>query len=167
MPSRIRRRLEGDEGVSLIEMMVAIVILGIAFLGLLSSTVSSLAASRAAHNEFDGSQRSHAVVEDLLRRPFDTSWVPASHSAVTNPTYPTVTRGSAAYTFATEVSWVDDPCNGSAAASPGIPDARMDYLRISVTTTWAAPDQTTRSQEIVLYRYPPHSWKIPARGAAC
>jgi prepilin-type N-terminal cleavage/methylation domain-containing protein len=175
MLTRIRRRLSADDGVSLVEMMVAMIILGITLFGLASSLVSSLTGSRAAHNEFDASQRSQVVVEDLLRRPIGTAsdwanpawWVPPALGVVRSPTYPDEVRGSAVYRYATQVEWVDDPCNGSDPGSPGVPDARLDYLRITVTTTWTAPDQTDRTHTVVVYRFPPHSSKTPARHPAC
>jgi type II secretory pathway pseudopilin PulG len=172
MLTRIRRRVSADDGVSLVEMMVAIIILGMTLFGLASSLIASLTGSRAAHNEFDASQRSQWVVEDFMRRPFDPSWVPTAYNLTTSPAVPAdpaAPRGSAQYAYTTHVSWVDHPCNGSAPGDPsqGLPDARMDYLRISVTTTWTAPDQTPRTHEVVVFRHFPPSVRPTARGAAC
>jgi hypothetical protein len=107
-----------------------------------------------------------------MRRPFDPSWVPTAYNLTTSPAVPddpAAPRGSAQYAYTTLVSWVDHPCNGSAPGDPsqGLPDARMDYLRISVTTTWTAPDQTPRTHEVVVFRHFPPSVRPTARGAAC
>jgi type II secretory pathway pseudopilin PulG len=172
----IRQRLHDDDGISLVEMLVAMLIIGVTMLASLSSSVASLTGSRTAHNEFDATQRAQAVVEDLMRRPFDAVWVPtqpwdpanpADPIRFRSPVYPSVTRGTATYSFTTHVRWVDDPCNGSAPASPGISDARLDYLRMTVITRWTVPGQPPRSHEIITYRNPPTSYKIAARGPGC
>lgn len=166
MPMRLHRRLAGDEGISLVEMLVALAILGVVMAGMTSSVFTALASSRAAQDQVNAAQRINEVVEDLLRRPL-TEIAPAAHDGVTNPVYPAVTRRGVAYTVATEVRWVDDPCNGSAVPAAGATDARKDYLRMGVTVAWTV-GATPRSLDTVMLRAPRPSEQLrPLRSATC
>jgi prepilin-type N-terminal cleavage/methylation domain-containing protein len=171
MRTGIGQRLHADDGVSLVEMLVAMLILGVTLLAMLTSSISSLAGSRTAHNHFDATQRTQRVVEDLLRRPgavggVEQAWVPSSPTGSTAPAFASETRGAAQYSYVTQVSWVDHGCNGSAVpANATVPDPRKDYLRITVTTTLTVPDRPPSTQQVVVFRHP--NWRPTARGASC
>lgn len=165
MLERLRRRLAGDDGISLVEILVALGILGLAMAGMTSSLFTALASSRAAQDQVNAAQRINEVVEDLLRRPLGEI-APTVHDGVTNPVYPAVTRRGVAYTAAAEVRWVDDPCNGSDAPAAGAPDPRKDYLRMRATVSWVVGG-TPRSLDTVMLRAPTPVEQRPVRSATC
>lgn len=166
MPTRLHRRLAEDDGISLVEMLVALAIVGLAMAAMTSSIFTALASSRAAQDQVDAAQRINEVMEDLLRRPL-AEIAPATHNGVTNPAYAAVTRRGSTYTVATEVAWVDDPCNGSAAPAAGAADPRMDYLRLQVSVAWTVGG-TPRSLDAAMLRAPaPADGRRPVRSAAC
>lgn len=166
MPTRLLRRLAGDEGISLVEMLFAVVIIGVAMVAMTSSIFTALASSRAAQDQVDAAQRINEVMEDLLRRPL-AEVAPATHDGVTTPVYDPVTRRGATYTVEARAAWVDDPCNGSAAPAAGASDPRMDYLRLQVTVSWTVGG-TPRSLDAVMLRAPaPADGRRPVRSAAC
>lgn len=165
MPTFFRRRLAGDDGISLVEVLVALAIVALVMAALTSSLFTALASSRAAQDQVNAAQRINEVVENLLGRPL-AEVAPAAHDGVTAPAYPSVTRRGVSYTIAAEVRWVDDPCNGSAAPAAGAADPRKDYLRMGVTVSWAAGG-TPRSLDTAMLRAPTPVEQRPARSAAC
>lgn len=166
MPTRLHRRLAEDDGISLVEMLVGLAIVGLAMAAMTSSVFSALASSRAAQDQVDAAQRVNEVMEDLLGRPL-AEVAPATHDGVATPVYEDVTRRGVTYTAATDVRWVDDPCNGSAAPAVGAADPRMDYLEMRVTVSWTVGD-TPRSLDTVMLRAPaPADERRPVRSAQC
>lgn len=165
MPTRLGRLLDGDDGISLVEMLVALLILGVAMTAMTSSVYAALASSRVAQDEVNAAQRITEVVEDLLGRPL-AEVAPAAHDGRTVPAYPSVTLRSVTYTTVTEVWWVDDPCNGSAVPAAGAGDPRKDYLRMQVSVSWAVGG-TARSLDTVMFRTPTPAERRPVRSASC
>ncbi|MEX0658358.1 MAG: type II secretion system protein [Egibacteraceae bacterium] len=166
MPTRLHRRLAEDHGISLVEMLVGLAIVGVAMAAMTSSVFSALASSRAAQDQVDAAQRVNEVMEDLVGRPL-AEIAPATHDGVTTPVYEDVTRRGVAYTAVTDVRWVDDPCNGSAAPDVGANDPRMDYLEMRVTVSWTV-GSTPRSLDTVMLRAPaPVDDHRPVRSAEC
>lgn len=166
MPTRLYRRLADDDGISLVEMLVGLAIVGLAMTAMTSSVFSALASSRAAQDQVDAAQRINEVTEDLLRRPL-TEVAPATHDGVATPAYEDVTRRGVVYTATTDVRWVDDPCNGSAVPVAGAPDPRMDYLQMQVAVAWTVGG-TPRSLDTVMLRAPaPADERRPVRSAEC
>lgn len=165
MFTRLGRRLDGDAGISLVEMMVALVILGVAMMAMTSSVYAALASSRGAQDQVNAAQRITEVVEDLLRRPL-AEIAPTAHDGVTAPAYGPVTRRGVTYTAVTAVRWGDDPCNGSAVPAVGAADPRKDYLRMRVTVSWTVGG-TPQSLETVMQRAPTSAEQRPVRSATC
>lgn len=165
MSIRLHRRLHGDEGISLVEMLVALVILGVVMMALTSSVYAAMVSSRGAQNQVDAAQVITEVVEDLLRRPL-AEVAPATHDGITSPPYAPVTRRSVTYTAATEVRWGDDPCNGSAVPAAGAADPRKDYLRMRVTVSWTVGG-TPRTLDTVMLRAPTPEEQRPVRSPTC
>ncbi|HVM13827.1 MAG TPA: prepilin-type N-terminal cleavage/methylation domain-containing protein [Egibacteraceae bacterium] len=165
MLTRLGRRLDGDAGISLVEMLVALLILGVAMTAMTSSVYAALASSRGAQDQVNASQRITEVVEDLLGRPL-SQIAPATQDGVTTPAYPPVTLRSVTYSVATQVRWVDDPCNGSAVPAAGAADPRRDYLRMQVSVSWTVGG-TPRSLDTTMLRTPTSAEQPRVRSATC
>ncbi|MPZ74446.1 MAG: prepilin-type N-terminal cleavage/methylation domain-containing protein [Nitriliruptorales bacterium] len=151
MITATRRRLRQEDGMSLIEVLAAVLIVGVAMAALASSSLSALASSRVAQDQVNAAQLINERVEHLLTRPV-TEIVPATVDGVSTPTYPPAARSGVQYSTTVEVRWVDHPCNGAGVApAAGQADVRADYLRMDVATTWTVKG-TSRSLDTVMLR---------------
>ncbi len=70
MLSRIRRRLAGDAGISLVEMLIAIIVLGLILTGLATTLMASLVSLHSDELRVRSSQLANQVVEDLQAAPW-------------------------------------------------------------------------------------------------
>lgn len=151
---------------SLVEVLVTVLILGVAMSAMAASSLTALASSRVAQDHVNGAQAVNEVVEHLLTRPF-AEIAPATFDAVTTPAYTPVVRAGVTHSIAVDVVWVDDACNGAGVApAPGQPDARKDYLEMNVTVAWTVK-AVTRSLDAVMFRTPRPGESAVAGGDAC
>lgn len=161
---------------SLVEVLIAVLILGVAMTALAGSTLTAFASSRSAQDHVNSAQLINEVTENLLGRRWIVDdpataavegIVPAGPTLVTTPAYGPFDRSGVRYGVTVEVTWVDHPCNGTGVApAAGQADGRTDYLRMHVTTTWAFKG-TPRSLDTVMFRTPTPVEKAPARSASC
>ena len=120
MLSRIRRRLAGDGGMTLIELMIAIVILTVGLMALLGSFIAS------AHSLQDQQARSAATrvateaLEGYRASGFD-ALAPGSYEEQ-------VTVNGRTYGLETEIDWMD--------AQDGQAGGSEDVKSVVVTVTW-------------------------------
>lgn len=117
----IRQRLRAEEGVSLIEMLVSILLMGL----VLAALGSTLFATMAAARQNEGVTQATAVGTERLERMQGAAW------SVLNPASPpapsTVTRSGRTYTLTPFVS-LPDPAN-------------TQYKRYGVTVAWSESGQ--------------------------
>lgn len=156
---RLRAVVQQDDGVSLVEMMVAVMILAIVLTALASASITALAGVRTAEGQVGANQLASEVLERLQSSPW-ASVAPVAPATSYTTTPQTTTRGGYTYTSSVVVRWVDDPCNGSTPAT-----ATQDYLSLDATVTWqigAGPTRTLRAEAL---RVPTYAEKTPVRVA--
>ena len=71
MLGRIRRRLEGEGGITLVEMLIAIIVLGLILTGLATTLMASLVSLHSDELRVRSTQLANQVVEDLQAAPWD------------------------------------------------------------------------------------------------
>lgn len=170
----LRRRLSAEEGISLVEMLVAIVLVTI----VLSALAATLATSLQAAVRNESRLRANALASELLEDLQAMRWEDLGFYAV-DPDYratfegePTVTpitahadrsdhasrpmplldgpdrvlRDGVAYTVRTDIVWADDPATS----------ATQDFMRFVVTVSWGDLDRA-RDVRNEATRAPVHS----------
>ena len=99
----VHRRLRSDDGISLVEMLVSIVLLGLVLAALGNTLFTSMAAAR----QNEGLTQATAVANEQLEKLQAMRWgdlVPGSP-----PIIPDVTKDGTTYDVTTEVAWVSQP----------------------------------------------------------
>ncbi|MDP9406285.1 MAG: type II secretion system GspH family protein [Actinomycetota bacterium] len=71
MLARLRRRLAGDDGISLVEMIVAIGLVAVVLLALMSSTITALAAIRGNERQVRATALVNEILENLQALDFE------------------------------------------------------------------------------------------------
>ena len=153
MLTALRRRLAAEDGISLVEMMVSMVVLAVVFAALAANSMTALAAARRGQDQIAATQLANQVAESLMAAP----WLTIAPPAVP-PTQPPVARAGLTFTPTATVSWVDDPCNGSASVA-----AQQDYLRFDVGVAWTTADGRPHTLAISQFRTPLYAEKQPSR----
>lgn len=140
-----------EDGLTLVEMMVALLVLGVVLAAMASVSIASMLSMQRSERVVDSTQLGNEVLEEVLALPFEVVGLYNTEATdhfgeVTfegedlvlfpDPTgdrdervpYPTraVTRNDITFEVETAVTWVDDPAT---------PDAQ-DYKRITVLLTW-------------------------------
>jgi Tfp pilus assembly protein PilV len=153
------RRLDHDEeGVSLVETLIALMILAFVMMAMASTTVTSLAAVRSNERQTYADQMGNDVIEHIQGLSYENVAFYACDFAACSPPANTVVRagtrpaGSPAplpgaqnrsvqsatsvltYTTTTELLWADDPADGTSAL--GTDSSPRDYKSINVTVSW-------------------------------
>lgn len=146
MTTRIRRRLAADDGVSLVEMLVSIFIIGLVFAALASTMTTSMASIRGNESR----TRATALANEVLENMGAVSWSqlgfydddvslapdyvslgaarPASSPApLPWERSPATLRDGTQYEVRRTVVWYDDPATGSP----------QDYKQLRVEVSWA------------------------------
>ena len=136
MLRRIHHRLASDDGLTLVEMLVALVILMITILALTSTLITSL---RAMY-ENEVRVRANALANELLEELQAQAWNELGAGTETS----TESRGGVTYAISTDIEWVDDESTADAD----------DYLQFTVTLTWETFGRE-RSVTHSAYRSPP------------
>lgn len=155
------RRLHDDEGVTLVEMMVAILILGIVLTALAGTLVTSLASASRQEADIQANAVANALVEDLRGRPFrevalcedeaaasfdtgsgteDMVLLPSTDPQCGDPDRPmptfSVEQDGRNYDVVLAITWVNHPDT----------PATQDFKRIIVDLTWQDRDRTLTSR---------------------
>jgi len=157
--SWLRRRLAHEDGISLVEMMIAMLIIAVAFAAMASATITSL----TAINSDEQLVRATALANEMTEHLHGSEWeetgfyaadfAPASPPAGTVllsggraasalpceqivPPLPscTVTRDGVTYDASTEISWVDDASDGTGGSDQD--SNTRDYKRFVTTLDW-------------------------------
>lgn len=99
----VHRRLRSDEGISLVEMLVSILLLGLVLAALGNTLFTSMAAAR----QNEGLTQATAVANEQLERLQAMQW--GQLDPASPPVIPDVTRDGTTYDVTTEVAWVSAP----------------------------------------------------------
>ncbi|MBW3578288.1 MAG: hypothetical protein KY462_11230 [Actinobacteria bacterium] len=148
MLATIRERTSPEDGVTLVELLWATVILAVVLAAMAASSVASIAGTTSANGQVAANQFANEVVERIRDERW-TTLVPTGTPV--NPSYPAVVRKGVTYTPTVALTWVNDPCNGSAITATT--DGTKDYLRVDVTVTWVIKDKT-RTLNVQTFRTP-------------
>ena len=115
----VGRRLRQDEGISLVEMLVSIVLLGLVLAALGNTLFTSMAAAR----QNEGMTQATAVANEQLEKLQAMPW--AALDPASPPVIPPVVADGRTYTVTTQVAWVTAP----------------QYKRYSVRLNWSENGQ--------------------------
>lgn len=158
-----------DDGLTLVEMMVALLVLGVVLTAMASVSIASMISMQRSERVVDSTQLGNEILEEVLALPFEVVGLYDTEATghfgditfegedlvlFPDPTgdrdervpYPThtVTRNDITFEVETAVTWVDDP------ATP----TDQDYKRITILLTWevrgderTARTEATRSPE--------------------
>lgn len=166
MRERLRAAMAREDGVSLIEMLAAVLILGVALAAFVSSTVSSLQATQRDHRLVVANALATEVVESLQGLPWeqaalyedeavtalggttyegeDLVLIPGPRDAaslVPEPVQNNVVRDGFQYDIRTAITWVDDEADNDASGNDETGD-RDDYKRFVVELEWSLRGKT-------------------------
>ena len=139
----IRARLSRDDGVSLVETLVAMLIVGFVLMAMAATTMTSLSAMTKAEQHTRGTHSANRVVENMQSVAWDDLTfyagdpsVPASFegspvvvkpgtrpagSAAPLPVTTIAGPGGVTYSASNYITWVDDPSDGCASPAPASP----------------------------------------------
>ena len=155
---RHARRARDDQGVTLVELLVAITFIAGVMLALTFASISGLRSVKAASAQTAANQ----LVDDQIEVLRATPYVNLPPPTVATPTVlpaTTKNREGISYVLTGSVSWVADTCGAVT-----IPDA---FLKLDVTASWTTGG-TARTQHVVSYRAPTAAEKTSARfGTSC
>jgi hypothetical protein len=154
---RIRQRLAADDGISLVELLVSMVILSVVLMGLLSTSIASVAAVRTSEQRIRATALVNELLENAQAIPFNQLTfhsgdtfppgpAPAGrvidYSATRPPRAPLpmddVTRDGVLYEITHEIVWVDNPLTGG----------DEDYKRITVTVSWNGGERSQTAEAL-------------------
>jgi hypothetical protein len=150
------QRASGDDGVSLVELLVAISFIAGVMLALTHGSITGLSSVKTAASQVDADQLVDDTIENLKAQPYANVVPPGSLTSYAL-TSSTAVRGTTSYTITGTVSWMDDACNGSATTA-----ATQDYLQFDVSAAWTLKGQP-RTARVVTYRTPAIGDKAPVR----
>lgn len=104
--SRSLHRLHEDDGISLVETLVSILLLALVFSALAATLLSSMAAAR----QNEGLTIATSIANERIEQFHTLTWAALVPGApVTDPT--PVVRGNRSYTVTSQVEWLDAPTN--------------------------------------------------------
>jgi prepilin-type N-terminal cleavage/methylation domain-containing protein len=147
-----------DDGLTLVEMMVALMVIGLVLLAMASVMITSMVSIQASERVVHSTQLGNEVIEEYLATPYDLlghdSVEATGHFAGTEfegedlvllgspdeavAPRTTVTRSGITYEVETAVTWID--VEGT--------DTAQDYKRITVMLTWdhRGDERTSRTE---------------------
>lgn len=172
MLAAIRRRLVHDDGLSLVEILVALFLLALVLMGLASTMTASLASITRDEQRVRATQLANQLLEDLRVVPWDDlgfyagdggyqavfdgadtvtlTGVRPSGSRAPLPGPRTVTRDGVQYTTMLNAVWYDESGDGQAPSDPDPHDAK----RTHVTIAWTDRSGAVRSFDSEAIRVP-------------
>lgn len=155
LPARIRRRLAQDEGVSLVELLVAFTVLALVMTGVASTVTQSLRVT--------GDNRARIVATNVMTEELENLRLGRFEDLPLGLTTHTVSRGQA-YTVRRQLQWVPVSATTSACMAPTTGAAAAPaYVRADVAVTWAGSlGQRPVSTQTILT--PPVAGQDPYRG---
>lgn len=146
MPA-LRRPVPRDEdGMSLVEILVALLLLGLVLSAMVGSIISGLASVQRANGQLGANQLANERMETLRTRDFATV-APTGSLTTATTTEATVTRNNISYTVSWTTTWVDSPCN-NAVVSP------RDFLRLRVRVVWRNRTGADKTLDVESFRAP-------------
>lgn len=166
-------RTDREDGLSLVEMMVGLLIVGLVLAALASSLVTALRAVRGQESTTQATAAINDILEEAQRVDYDhaalcdttgTSVFGGTtfegeelilSSAVCGSTEEvlperTVTRDGRDYDVTTAITWTDDDADGTGGADV---DSPQDIKRVVVDVTWTS-DGRTRTARNIAFRAP-------------
>lgn len=170
----VRARTTDEQGMTLVEVMVALVIVGLVLSALASSLATSLRAVRGQEAQTQATAAINDILEETQRVDYaDAVLCTAKAQATfgvdltfegedmvvatgvcdtTDEVLPerTVTRDGRDYAVTTAITWADDPGDGTGA---GDADTTQDIKRVVVQVDWTA-DGRARTARNLAYRAP-------------
>ncbi|MDQ1704629.1 MAG: hypothetical protein QOF18_995 [Frankiaceae bacterium] len=153
--------LADDGGFTLVELLVAIIVIGLVAMSFLGLTVSTLSSARWHEARSHANQFAQDALETIVAQPWATIGLyagDAGYAATGNGGEPTVvltatprpasvplplaTTVSAgiSYTTRTDITWRDDPSDGTGAADTN--GNTKDIKHVTVALTWTAGTRT-------------------------
>lgn len=181
--ARLRARLAaGEQGVSLVEVLVSVGIIGVALTGFASVLGASLVSISREQSHVRGSQLANQLVEEMRSLEFgqvgfyrdDDGFVDSAAVVALGPSRPsdstaplpgpeTVEHDGTAYTVTRTIAWVDDAADGVGAADAN--SDTFDFKGMTVQLAWSdrgqAYDYTAASS------WAPSTTDVPLHEAAC
>lgn len=124
--ARVRQRLAGDDGMSLVELLVAMFVISVGLFALLSSFIASMQSALDQQMRSEATRIGTERLETLRSMDFDDVEVGTETDSTTFD----------GYTVVTEVAWMD--------ASDGSPDNEQ-VKAVTVTITWEVRGQARES----------------------
>ena len=133
LPSTLAARLHGEDGVTLMELMVAISILAVVMVGFAAGLVNAL--------DLAGGNRNRVIAANILDermselRSLDFAMVEVQRGQTTE----TVERMGLDFQLEQDISWVDEQAAGNACDSPNPSAAGQNqptYLRVELAVKW-------------------------------
>lgn len=174
--SLARRLAEDDEGISLVEMLIAVIIVGVALTALSSVLISSLQAVARAEEVTTSTALGNELLEEFqsldfrkvalyqseaeafypgLTHPSGEALVLISDASPRDPDVPApsrvIERNGTTFTVETAITWRDDPADGEAAADVDGPE---DVKHIRATVRWQPLRGSQRSFVVQARRAP-------------
>jgi type II secretory pathway pseudopilin PulG len=122
--------LAGEEGATLVELMVSVAILAVVMSGVASGMKGALNLSRNDRNRIVAANLATQVMEEARSTEFTTLQPGASGASNVRTTTETV--GGVAYTVTREISWVGQDANADVCSSTGQPS----FLRARASVAW-------------------------------
>jgi type II secretory pathway pseudopilin PulG len=126
----LRRRMQAEEGVSLVELLVAFTVLAIVMTGVASSAIQATAMSADNRDRLRATNLATEQLETLRLTQFDQLPVGASSQSLT--------RDGVTYQIDRELQWIPVSASTSACLAPTTgPGSSPAYLRANVIVRWA------------------------------
>lgn len=131
---KLRERLAGDEGLSIVEVMVAMVVFAIIAVGIAGGITSSLVLS--------GVSKSRVAATNLAQQAIDTARTTKDVFSLRNATNAPVSVGGVAYTVSRTANWIsatgeDVTCGAGTGA--------LAYKRVTVKVAWTDGKRAAQS----------------------
>lgn len=176
MTSLLRRFADDEDGVSLVEMLIAVIIVGVALTALSSVLISSLQAVARAEEVTTSTALGNELLEEFqaldfrkvalyqseatafypgLSHPSGEPFVLISDASPRDPDVPApsrvIERNGTDFTVETAITWSDDPADGLGAADVDGPE---DVKHIRATVRWQPLQGSQRSFVVQARRAP-------------
>lgn len=144
----------GDAGFTLVEMLVAIVLIGLVMAAMATGSLSAFGSVRSSNGQAAANQLANETIEQLRAAPFNTVAPPGTSLSHAPALAPRTVKGLTLTPTAT-VAWVNETCNDTAAAA-----SLYDYLRLTVVVTWQV-SSATKSLTVESFRMPGTLYRSP------